>query len=374
MVEEYELELRIPGPTPLPESVRQAESKQMISHRSPEFADLLAETCSKLRPLFGTDGDIFVLTTSGTGGMEACVANTVSPDDKVLVVSIGVFGDRFAAIAKAYGAEVVNLEFPLGQVADAQTVARTLDAHPDCRVVFVTHNETSTGATNDLAAIGAAIQERGPDRPLLVVDAVSSLGGIEFKMDEWGCDLVLTASQKACMTPPGLAMIAVSQRAWPQIEAARSPRFYFDLRMARRYAERDNTPFTPAVSALYGLDRALDMIAEEGLDAVYTRHERLAVMLRDGLRQLGLLPLADEAHASNTITAVYVPQDHDGAAIVQQLAQTYNLHVGGGQGALKGKVFRIAHMGWVDEDDIQRVLQVLEDLFEERDLLEGVTP
>lgn len=352
-------QLRMPGPTPLPAAVRKACSDQMISHRSPEFAQLYREIEARLAPIFGTHGDVFILTVSGTGGMEACVANTLSPGDKVLAVSIGVFGDRFAEIARVYGADVIDLAFPLGQAADPTQVAQALQAHPDCRVVLVTHNETSTAVTNDMAAISQAVAASRSNPPLLVVDAVSSFGAIPCHMDQWCCDMMLTASQKACMAPPGLSMIAVGPRAWPIIEQARSPRFYLDLRAAKKYADRDNTPYTPAVSAFYGLRQALELMEQEGLEAIYARHGRVARKLRQGLQALGYELVADEAHASDSITAVYFPTGVTGEAFMARLA-TAGLSVGGGQGALKGKAFRIAHMGYVSEAAIDVVLEMLD--------------
>ena len=352
--------LRIPGPTPLPPRVRQAMAEQMISHRGADFEALYREVVQGLAPIYGTRGDVLLLTASGTGGLEASVVNTLSPGQKALVVTIGVFGDRVAEIAAAYGVPVTRLSFPLGQAAEPEAVREALRRDPELDVVFVTHNETSTGVTNDIAAIAAAVRSARDPAPLLVVDAVSSLGAIEMRMDEWGCDMVVTASQKACMTPPGLAMIGVGPRAWPWIERAKLPRFYFDLLAARKYAGRANTPYTPAVSALYGLRAGLELMREEGLEAIYARHRRLAAKTRAGLQALGLRLLADPAHASDTVTAAYVPEGCDGEALVERLAREHGLFVGEGQGKLKGKILRVAHMGCVDDRDIEEALVALE--------------
>lgn len=352
--------LRIPGPTPLPPSVRQALSRQMISHRGAEFRILFREVTERLRALFQTEGDVLLLTASGTGGMEACVVNTISPGDKVLVVSIGVFGDRFAQIAAAFGAQVVKLGFPLGCAAQPEAILQALHSNPDCRVLFVTHNETSTGVTNDIKEIAAAVRSLGERTPLLVVDAISSLGAIELPMDEWGCDIVLTASQKAWMSPPGLAMVGLNERAWTYVKQAKAPRFYFDFGLARRYAAEDATPFTPAVSVLYGLHQALALMMEEGLPHIYERHRRLARMLRAGLRDLGLRIVAeDEERASNTVTAFYTPAGVNGEELLEALAREHGLFLAEGQGGLKGKALRIAHMGYVSEKDIAEVLAAL---------------
>ena len=360
-----EINLRIPGPTPLPPLVRQATSQQMINHRGLEFQSLLREVTNGLRPVFQTTGDILLFSASGTGGMEACVANTVSPGDKVIVVSIGAFGDRFAQIAEVYRCQVVRLSFPWGQAADPEAILRELRSHPDCRVVFVTHNETSTGITNDLQAIGTAVRSLGEKAPLLVVDAISSLGAIELPMDEWGCDLVLTASQKAWMSPPGLAMIGVGPRAWAYAARATSPRLYFDFATTQRIAQEGYTPFTPAVSILYGLRAALKMMAQEGLPNVYARHHHLGRKMRQGLCGLGFKLVADDAHASDTVTAAYLPAGYSSGEWLERMSRDHGIILGDGQGSLKGKIFRVAHLGYVTDEDIDHVLAAAEALLRE---------
>jgi len=352
--------LRIPGPTPLPPEVREATSRQMINHRGAEFAALLHEVIAGLGPIFQTTGDILLFAASGTGGMEAAVANTVSPGDKVLAVSMGAFGDRFAEIAAAYGANIVRLSVPWGQAAEPEAVLRELRAHPDCRVLLVTQNETSTGVTNDIAAIGSALRTLGDHAPLFVVDAISALASIEMNMDGWGCDIVVAASQKGLMSPPGLALVAVGPRVWPYVERCKSPRFYFDFAAARRYLAEGSTPATPAVSLIYALHRALGLLAAEGLAQVYARHRYLAARTRRGLRDLGFRLFADERHASDSVTAAYLPAGVDGAAWFKQLRQEHGIVLGSGQGPLKGKIFRVAHMGYVTENDIAHVLVALQ--------------
>lgn len=352
--------LRIPGPTPLPPEVQEATSRQMMNHRGAEFAALLREVIAGLRPIFQTTGDIFLFAASGTGGMEAAVANTISPGDKVLAVSMGAFGDRFAEIAAAYGANVVKLSVPWGQAAEPEDILRELHVHPDCRVLLVTQNETSTGVTNDIAAIGSALRTLGDRAPLLVVDAISALASIEMNMDGWGCDIVVAASQKGLMSPPGLAPVAVGPRVWSYVERCKSPRFYFDFVAARRYLAEGSTPATPAVSLVYALHRALSLLAAEGLPQVYTRHRHLAAKTRQGLRDLGFKLLADDRHASGSVTAAYLPAGVDGAAWLKQLRQEHGVVLGSGQGPLKGKIFRVAHMGYVTEKDINHVLVALQ--------------
>jgi len=353
------MELRVPGPTPLPMDIRKALAGEMIGHRSTEFGALLREITAGLHQWFQTEEDVLVLTGSGTGGMEAALVNVLSPGDRVLAVSVGVFGERFAEIARAYGADVTLLEFPWGQAADADAIARALSADPDYRAVLVTHNETSTGVTNDLAAIAGAVRAAREEAPLLIVDAVSSLGAIDVRVDAWGCDVVVTSSQKALMTPPGLSFVALSGRAWEASERARMPRFYWDLRKARAYKECGQTPFTPAVTTLFGLREALRMMAGEGRERVLERHRKLGRAMRLGIVGLGLDLLAEETHASNTVTAVRVPPSRSAEELIRRLRDEHDVVVAGGQGRLKGKIIRIAHMGHVNEADVNRVIEAL---------------
>lgn len=349
------VQLRIPGPTPLPDEVREAMGRQMINHRGPEFAELIGRVTGRLKGFFQTSNDLLLLTASGTGALEAAVVNTLSPGDRVLAVSIGVFGDRFGEIARVHGAEVVPLSFTPGQAADPDSIARTLRTSGPFRAVLVTHNETSTGVTNDLAAIARVVRETDA---LLVVDGISSVGSIEFKTDVWGCDVVLAGSQKGWMVPPGLAMAVVSPRAWEAYKLARMPRFYWDFGRARSYLDRGQTPATPAVSILYGLDVALGMMEREGMANVFARHHRCAERVRRGVKDLGLELFADEAHASDTVTTVKVPGDLDVSRLLQVL-RGQGVVLAGGQGPLAGKTFRIGHLGWIDEHDVDEVLAAL---------------
>ena len=348
--------LRIPGPTPCPEDVLQAQTRQMINHRGPEFARMLERVTASLKTLFQTKGDVFVLTGSGTGGMEAAIVNTLSPGDTVLSVSIGVFGERFAGIARTFGAEIIPLSFEWGRAADPDAVKKALDANPAVKAVLVTHNETSTGVTNDLEALAKVIKGAGK---LLLVDAISSLGSIDLPVDRWGCDVVVTGSQKGWMTPPGLAMVAVSPEAWKAHAEAKMPRFYWDFSRARSYLERGQTPWTPAVSTFYALDRALQDLVKEGLEAIVARHARIARFTRDGIKGLGLELFADERYASNTVTAVRAPGGDNANDLRKLLLNEYGIVLGGGQQRLDGKIFRIGHLGLCSEDDIRSVLDAL---------------
>jgi aspartate aminotransferase-like enzyme len=349
-------QLRIPGPTPCPDEVLQAMSRQMINHRGPQFAQILADVTTKLKQLFQTKGDVFLLTGSGTGGLEAAIVNTLSPGDTVLSVSIGVFGERFAAIAEKFGAELIPLRFEWGKAADADAVRQALKAEPKIKAVLVTHNETSTGVTNDLAAISSVVKEFDK---LLLVDAISSLGSINLPVDDWHCDVTITGSQKGWMVPPGLAMVSVSQQAWQAHQKARMPRFYWDFAKAKSYLEKGETPWTPVISVVFALSVALDMILKEGLANVFARHAQVGKAAREGVKSLGLPLFAEESHASNTVTAVAAANGLDSKKMLKILREEHQVILAGGQQKLDGKIFRIGHLGWVTESDIEAVISAL---------------
>ena len=354
------MQLRIPGPTPVPPEVLAAGSRQMINHRGPKFAALLREVTAGLKRWFQTENDVLTLTTSGTGGLEAVVVNTLSPGDRVLAVSIGAFGDRFAEIARVFGADVTKLEFPAGEPADPQAIAAKLRAAGPFKAVLVTHNETSTGVTNPLAAIAAAIHETAPEA-LILVDAVSSLSSIDLKTDEWGCDAVVSGSQKGWMVPPGLAFVSYGPRAWAAHAEAKMPRFYWDFTKAKKTLDNGQTPATPAVSLLFALADALKLLDAEGMGEVFARHARAAARARAGVKALGLeLLVSDERFASNTVTAVRMPADVDASRLLKVLRDEHGVVLSGGQASLAGKIFRIGHLGWVDVADVDEVLAALE--------------
>jgi aspartate aminotransferase-like enzyme len=351
------MQLRIPGPTPCPEEVLQAQSKQMINHRGAQFRELNRKVTEQLKRCFQTKGDVLILTGSGTAGMEAAVVNTLSPGDAVLTVSIGAFGDRFADIAQRYGADVKKLPFEWGQPADPDRIRQALKEAPAIKAVLVTHNETSTGVTNDLASISRAVREFDK---LLLVDGVSSIGSIDLPVDEWQIDVAVTGSQKGWMCPPGLAMVSMNQRAWQAHEKARMPRFYLDLGKARKFLEeKGETPWTPGVSTFYALSVALDMVERETLPKIFARHARTAKAARDGIKSLGLSLFPQESHASNTVTAINGPGGVDLKKMLQTLREEHGVVLSGGQGKLDGKIFRIGHLGWVNEADMAEVTQAL---------------
>lgn len=350
--------LRTPGPTPCPDDVLDAMSGPMINHRGPEFRDLICGISEKLQKVFNTEEDVFVLTASGTGCLEAAIVNTLSPGDKVLAVSVGSFGDRFASIAQAYGADVMKMSVEWGQAADPEAVRQALEDDPEIKAVLVTHNETSTGITNDLQALSKVI--KGEFDKLYLVDAVSSLGCIPLPMDEWRCDVVGTASQKGMMVPPGLGFVSMSADAWAAYKTSTMGRFYFDLGAAQRYLRMGQTPWTPGLPLYYGLNVALDRMLEEGMEQVYRRHERLGHFTRESLKAMGLSLFADPAYASDTVTAVWTPDGIDGPELLEQLRVDDAVVLAEGQGKMEGKIFRVGHMGYVDEDDLRVALGALE--------------
>ena len=357
------MNLRIPGPTPCPDDVLEAVGGQMMNHRGPEFADIVRRATEGLNWVFGVSSDVLTLTASGTGGLEAAVVNTLSPGDRVLAVSIGVFGNRLASIAETYGAEVVRYEIEWGAAADAEEVARRLDEDSSIKAVLVTHNETSTGVTNPLEAIGAVVREHDL---LLIVDGVSSVSSIPCPAERWGVDVLVSGSQKGWMVPPGLAFVWLSDRAWEASERSTMPRFYFDLPRARSSLKNQQTPWTPALSIFYGLDKAFETLRAEGLEGIYGRHHAVAQYTRDRVRAMGLQLFAqDERFASDTVTAVRWPDDVDGPAIAKRAREEFGVVLGGGQQSLKGKIFRVGHMGYFSQEDIAAALDVVERLLAE---------
>jgi aspartate aminotransferase-like enzyme len=349
-------QLRIPGPTPCPPEVLEAMSRQMIDHRGPEFVKIMQRVTDKLKQAFVTKNDLLVLTGSGTGGLEAAIVNTLSPGDKVLAVSIGVFGDRFAKIAQAYGARVIPLNFEWGKAAEPEAIRDALKRQPDVKAVMITHNETSTGVTNDIAAISPIVKDAGK---LFIVDSISGIGSIKCPVDDWGIDVVISGSQKGWMVPPGLTMLAVSPNAWKAYAEAKMPRFYWDFTQAKKYLERGQTPWTPAVSIIFALDVALDMLLKQGMDNIIANHARVGNAARTGVKSIGLSLFADEKHASNTVTSVTGPEGLDIKELRRILREENKIVLGGGQQKLDGKIFRIGHLGWVTEKDIKEVVDAI---------------
>ena len=344
--------LMIPGPTNLPPQVREALSRPAIYHRGPAFAQLIQQCSTDLQPLFGTEEDVLILTASSTGAMEASIVNFLSPGDKVIAIETGKFGERFGEIAQAFGAQVQWLNVAYGEAAQPQRLDE-LVSKVQPQAVLLVQNETSTGVCQDVAALARVAREHDA---LAIVDAVSGLGAIPFRMDEWGVDVVASGSQKALMLPPGLGFAAVSPRAWQAAAKAAMPRYYFDLSAARQMLEQGQTPFTPNTALIVALREALQLIHAEGPETVYQRHANLAGMARAGMEALGLELLADHQYASPVVTAVKMPQGLDSAWLVQAVADEHNILISGGQGELKGRIFRIAHVGWVGPQQIEQTL------------------
>ena len=349
------MNLRIPGPIPVPEDILEEMSNQMINHRGPEYKDLLLSATERVKRVFETRGDVWIITGSGTAAMEAAVVNTLSPGDAMINATIGVFGNRFTDIAAAYGADVATLSFPFGEAIDPDALRDALRKRPETKAVTVTHNETSTGVANDLEAVAAVV--KGEFGKLLLVDGISSVASVPISTDAWGLDAVATASQKGWMVPPGLAFLSFSERAWEARAESTMPKFYLDVEQYRKYYEIGQPPYTPSVSVMFALDAALDRLLAEGLGAVYERHAAIGKLTRDGVRALGLELFAkDESYASDTVTAVKIPEGADAAALVSRLRTEHDVIVSGGQASLAGKIFRIGHMGRVSESEIEETL------------------
>lgn len=349
--------LRMPGPAPVPERVRAAVALPVLSHRGPEFRAILAEATQHLRSVLGTKQHVFLLGASGTGGMEAALVNVLSARDGVLIVENGQFGERFSSIAEGMPVELDRLQVPWGEVPDAAVIAARMKARP-YRAVVVVHNESATGVVADLAAIGAVLRDT---ETLLVIDSVSGVGGLEMRMDEWGVDVVVTASQKSLMCPPGLAIVGLSEKAMRVVDAAHGiPRFFFDFRRAKSSFENGETPFTPPVSLILGLREALAMINEEGLPAVLARHARLSSALRAGFEALGFPMFPTGRPFSPTVTVGVVPEGLNGSAIVRHMYANYRTVIAGQRTKLRNRVIRIGTMGFVGPEDILADLHYLE--------------
>ncbi len=353
--------LMAPGPTPVPSNVLLAMAQPMIHHRTPEYDALFSEVRTGLKRLFQTGQDVIPFTSSGTGAMEAAVVNTLSAGDTVLLLRAGKFGERWEEICAAYGVKVIPLAAPFGQTVPAETFAKALRQHPEAKAVLMQHSESSTGVLHDVRGIAAVTRSTGA---ILIADAVSSLGIADLRMDEWGVDLVVSGSQKGLMLPPGLSFCALSEKAWGHVKASRLPKYYFDLTAERKAVSKNEAHFTPAVAIMLGLREVLKMIDAEGLDNVFRRHERLARATRSGVEALGL-ELFATATPSPALTAVVAPKGIDGEKILATYSTSHNITIAGGQGEMKGKVFRLGHMGYVGDFEVITALGALEQVLHE---------
>lgn len=351
--------LRIPGPTPIPPQVAEALTRPMINHRGPEFAELLGRVTEQLKHFFQTSQSILTFPSSGSGGWEATVVNLFNAGEGVLSAPIGVFGERFAAVGETFGLKVTRVPTEWGQAVNPDQVAEALRAQPEAKGVFLTQNETSTGVMNDVQALAKAIRAVRPDI-LICLDAVSSLSCVDMQMDAWDIDVVLTGSQKGWMVPPGLAMIGVSERAWAAHKQATLPRFYWDFTRVAKTAEKGQTPYTPPVNLFFGLDVSLQMMREEGREAIFARHQRCADLTRQRTRELGLELFANPAVASNTVTAIKAPPSIGAKAITKALRENEATVIAGGQDRLDGQIIRIGHLGYVHEPEMSACMDALE--------------
>ncbi|MBI2211553.1 MAG: alanine--glyoxylate aminotransferase family protein [Deltaproteobacteria bacterium] len=352
MIKQY---LLAPGPTPVPDEVVRAMAQTMIHHRTPQFSEVFAAARGGLKALFGTKNDVLVLASSGTGAMEAAISNLFSPGEKVLVINGGKFGERWLQIGQAFGLEVIQLKVEWGKAVKLEVVEKHLKVYPDIQGVLIQASETSTTALHPVKEI-AELTRSGP---LLVVDGVTAVGVLPVPMDEWGIDVLVTGSQKALMLPPGLGFIALNERAWARTEKAKLPRFYFDLRLERKNQLKKTTAFTPAVSLVFGLHASLEMMQKEGLERVYARHERLARATRAAAAALGLKLLAPE-NPSPAATGIVLPEGMDGEKLLDYLRERMGITFAEGQDQLKGKIIRIAHVGYIGAFDVLVAIGALE--------------
>jgi serine---pyruvate transaminase len=349
--------LLTPGPSQVPPQVAAAGAVPIIHHRTKEFMEVFKRLAEGMKKVYGTQGDAFILGSSGTGAMETCVINALSPGDRVVVGVTGKFGERFSQMCKAWGVEVVELVREWGHIVTPQELSETLGKEKNIKAVFITHSETSTGIMHPIDKLGPIVDEYGA---LFIVDSVSALAGLEMRMDDWKVDMVASGSQKALMLPPGLSFVGVrGEKAWKAIESSTIPKFYFDLKKYKKsMAKSGDTPFTIPVSLCLSLDESLKMLFDEGLEAVYDRHKKMSAATQAGVKALGLKLFSE--HLSYVETVFTVPEGLDGGKLVKVMTDKFGARVSGGQDPYKGKIVRIAHMGYVTHHDVLIALTSLE--------------
>ncbi len=349
--------LLTPGPTMILDEAREALGRPIIHHRTPQFQANIKEVIEGLQYVYQTKNDIYLMTCSGTGAMEATVCNLLSPGDEAITVNGGKFGERWAELCEAYDAKPTVIDVEWGQAVDPEKIREHLKANPKIKAVFVTLNETSTGVVSDIEAIGKVVAETDA---VMIVDAVSGLGVVDCQTDKWKADMVVSGSHKGFMLPPGLAFISASEKAIKLINSSTNRRFYFDLRKSKKAFEATDTPFTPAIGIVIGMVESLRWMREKGIENLFAHYERLAKGCRAAAKALDLKLLADESCISNVLTAIHIPEGVDGGKLVKTMRDTHGVTCAGGQGHLKGKIIRIAHMGIVNEDHIIRCLETFE--------------
>jgi len=352
----FKKRLFTPGPTPVPEKIMLKMSEPIIHHRNPEFKEIFAELNSNIKYLFQTDQNVYTLTSSGTGAMEAAVANVIGDGDKAIFVNGGKFGERWGQLIKTFGGIPIEIKKEWGDPPTVEEIVDLIKQNPDVKAVYLTHSETSSGTVTDVKEIAKTVHEISD--ALIVVDGITSVGAIELRMDEWDLDIVLTGSQKGLMIPPGLAFIAVSERAWQKINQTQNRVFYFSLKKAQKALESGDTPWTPAITLVIGANEALKFIKEEGLENIWKRHQRLAEGIRIGVKALGLRLMSK--NPSNAITAVFIPDGIEFKKFNDALKYEFGITVAGGQEQYKGKLFRISHLGYYDDLDMVTMISALE--------------
>lgn len=345
-----------PGPTPVPETVMLKMAEPIIHHRNPEFGEVLTRVHQNLQYLFQTEQPVVVMTSSGTGGVEATFVSLFSPGDTIITCNGGKFGERWVKMPRAYGVNVIELKIEWGKAATVAQVVEALKAHPEAKAVYVVHSETSTGTATDVKTIAKAIRENS--NALVCVDGITAVGAHELRFDEWGLDVCVTGSQKGLMIPPGLAFVALSKRAIEKMESSTLPKFYFDLKRALKSWAGNDTPWTPAVSLVIGVDAALQMLKAEGIENIWKRHERMATAIRCGVTALGLKLFSDSA--SFAVTPIWLPEGVEWKAFNKILKSKYGITIAGGQDDYAGKIFRVSHLGYYDEFDMVTMMTALE--------------
>ncbi|MCH7760420.1 alanine--glyoxylate aminotransferase family protein [candidate division TA06 bacterium] len=347
--------LLTPGPTQIPPEVLSTQARPIIHHRTKEYMDLFDEVNEDLKYLFQTKNIVLSFAASGTGAMESSVVNIFSPDEKALFVRGGKFGERWGEICEAYGIQSIPIDVEWGDVVNPEVIDKHLQKDPEIKAVYTSHCETSTGVLTDIQAIGEIVSKTPT---LLVVDAVSALGACELRTDDWSVDLCVSGSQKGMMLPPGLSFVSVSEKAWKAVETSTLPKYYWDYRSAKKMLDKSQTPFTPSVSLIVGLKAALKLIKEEGMEMILKRHERLAEATRSAVKSLGL-KLFSKVPA-NAVTAIVMPEGVDAEKVRGVMDKKFGIKVAGGQEKLKGKIIRIAHLGYVETFDILASISALE--------------
>ena len=348
--------LMTPGPTPVPQDIMKEMAKPIIHHRTPEYREIFASVKSSLKEILRTKTDVLIFTSSGTGAMEASVSNILSAGDKAIVTRGGKFGERFGEICEAYGVDVIPIDVEWGSVPDPKEVKKILDSNPDTKAVFTTLCETSTATVYDIKSIGEIVKNH---RALLVVDVISGLGSDDFRQDEWSVDVAVGGSQKGLMIPPGLSFCSVSKKAWGLVGESKLPKYYLDFKKYKKSADKDDVPYTPAITLTIGLKKALDKFKAKGLDGKLAESRKLARLLKDAVGSMGLELFSKSP--SQGVTAVRVPENVDGGTIVKGL-KAKGITIAGGQAHLKGRIFRIAHMGAITGLDIEETVKALREI------------